>query len=95
MHNKFWLLINRNETERKNIFIKFKTNKIHIIESPRVTGQAGNSPPHHLDRSAVPTTTPSKSYWKKGTLTGTPSLDRAPIRHWYPPHLHGTAWGET
>ena len=36
MHNKFWLLINRNDTERKNVFKKFKTNKIDIIEYDQI-----------------------------------------------------------
>ena len=36
MHNKFWLLINKNDTERKNIFRKFKTNKIDIIDYDQI-----------------------------------------------------------
>ncbi len=32
MHNKFWLLVNRNDTEQKNVFNKFKANKIDFIE---------------------------------------------------------------
>jgi len=36
MHNKFWLLINKNDTERKNVFKQFKTNKIDIIECDQI-----------------------------------------------------------
>ncbi len=32
MQNKFWLLVNKNGTERKNVFNKFKTNKTDFIE---------------------------------------------------------------
>jgi Ulp1 family protease len=32
MHNTFWLLDNRNNTERKNVLNKFKANKIDIFE---------------------------------------------------------------
>ncbi len=36
MHNKFWLLVNSNDTERKNVFNKFKTNKMDFIEYDQV-----------------------------------------------------------
>jgi Ulp1 family protease len=32
MHNTFWLLDDRNDTERKNVFNKFKANKIDFFE---------------------------------------------------------------
>ena len=28
MHTKVWLLVNKNDTQRKNVFNKFKANKI-------------------------------------------------------------------
>jgi hypothetical protein len=36
MHNKSWLLINRNDTERKNIFKKYNTNRIDIIDYDQI-----------------------------------------------------------
>ena len=32
MYNKFLLLVNMNDTERKNVFKKFKANKMDFIE---------------------------------------------------------------
>ena len=32
MHNTFWLLDDRNDTERKNVFNKFKANNIDFFE---------------------------------------------------------------
>ena len=36
MHNTFWLLVNKNDTKRKNVFKNFKTNKIGIIEYDQI-----------------------------------------------------------
>jgi hypothetical protein len=36
MHNKFWLLVKRNDTERKNVFKKIKANKMDYIEYDQI-----------------------------------------------------------
>jgi len=36
MHNKFLLLFNRNDTKRKNVFTKFKANKVDFIEYDQI-----------------------------------------------------------
>ncbi len=36
MHNKSWLLVNSNDTERKNVFNKFKANKMDFIEYDQI-----------------------------------------------------------
>ena len=36
MHNKFCLLVNSNDTERKNVFKKFKANKMDFIEYDQI-----------------------------------------------------------
>ncbi len=36
MHNKFVLLINMNDTKRKNVINKFKTNRMDIIEYDQI-----------------------------------------------------------
>ena len=60
-----------------------------------VAGKAGDPPPLHLGLHAALKTTSSKSYWNRGTLTGTPSPYRNPTRPLYLPHLRGTIWAET
>ncbi len=36
MHNKFWLLVNSKNTQRKHVFNKFKTNKMYFIEYDQI-----------------------------------------------------------
>ena len=36
MHDTFLLLVNKNDTERNNVFKKFKTNKIDFIEYDQI-----------------------------------------------------------
>jgi hypothetical protein len=36
MHTKVWLLVNRNDTQRKNVFKTFKANKIDLIEYDQI-----------------------------------------------------------
>jgi len=36
MHTKVWLLVNMNDTQRKNVFNKFKANKMDFIEYDQI-----------------------------------------------------------
>ncbi len=36
MHNIFWLLASKNDTEQKNDFNKFKANKMDFIEYDQI-----------------------------------------------------------
>jgi hypothetical protein len=36
MHNKIWLLVDINDTKRKNVFNKFKPNKMDFIEYDQI-----------------------------------------------------------
>ena len=36
MHTKVWLLVKRNDTQRKNVFKTFKANKMDFIEYDQI-----------------------------------------------------------
>ena len=36
MHTKVWLLVNKNDTQRKNVLIFFKANKMDFIEYDKI-----------------------------------------------------------
>ena len=36
MHTKVWLLVNMNDTQRKNVFNKFEVNKMDFIEYDQI-----------------------------------------------------------
>jgi len=36
MHTKVWLLVNMNDTQRKNVLKEFKSNKLDFIEYDKI-----------------------------------------------------------
>ena len=36
MHTKVWLLVNKNDTQRKNVFKTFKANRMDLIEYDQI-----------------------------------------------------------